>query len=57
MSEPKHLAVEANENSIRYVMERNKAAWLALYSRVNFCQLFGRSLGFINLRCPSGPCK
>ena len=32
MSEKKHLAVEANKNSIRYAMEGNKEAWLALYA-------------------------
>lgn len=32
MSEQKHLAVEANKNSIRYAMEGNKEAWLALYA-------------------------
>lgn len=32
MTEQKHLAVAANKNSIKYAMEGNKAAWLALYS-------------------------
>lgn len=32
MSEKKHLAVQANINSIKYAMEGNKEAWLALYT-------------------------
>lgn len=32
MSEKRHLAVEANKQSIKYAMEGNKQAWLALYS-------------------------
>jgi len=32
VSEKEHLAVLANENSIKYAMEGNKEAWLALYT-------------------------
>ena len=32
MSDRKHLAVEANKNSIRYAMEGNREAWLDLYT-------------------------
>lgn len=32
MTEQNHLAVAANKNSIKYAMEGNKDAWLALYS-------------------------
>lgn len=32
MSEQEHLAVQANKNSIKYAMEGNKEAWLALYT-------------------------
>ena len=32
MTERKHLAVEANKNSIRYAMAGDKEAWLALYT-------------------------
>jgi hypothetical protein len=32
MSEKVHLAVEANKQSIKYAMEGNKEAWLALYA-------------------------
>ena len=32
MTDKQHLAVEANKNSIKYAMEGNKEAWLALYT-------------------------
>ena len=32
MSNKTHLAVEANKKSIKYAMEGNKEAWLALYT-------------------------
>lgn len=32
MSDGEHLAVVANKNSIKYAMEGNKEAWLALYA-------------------------
>lgn len=32
MADKQHLAVEANKKSIRYAMEGNKEAWLALYA-------------------------
>ena len=32
MSEQKHLAVEANKQSIRYAMEGNREGWLGLYT-------------------------
>ena len=32
MSDRKHLAVEANKNSIKYAMEGNREAWLDLYA-------------------------
>lgn len=32
MSDKKHLAVEANKNSIKYAMEGDREAWLALYT-------------------------
>ncbi len=32
MSDKKHLAVEANKNSIKYAMEGNREAWLDLYT-------------------------
>jgi ketosteroid isomerase-like protein len=32
MSDKPHLAVEANKKSIKYAMEGNKEAWLALYT-------------------------
>ena len=32
MANKQHLAVEANKNSIKYAMEGNKEAWLALYT-------------------------
>lgn len=32
MSDKNHLAVEANKKSIKYAMEGNKEAWLALYT-------------------------
>lgn len=44
MSEKRHLAVEANKNSIRYAMEGNKEAWLALYTEdAVVCDPVGKS--------------
>ena len=44
MAEKEHLAVLANKNSIKYAMEGNKEAWLALYTDdATVCDPVGKS--------------
>jgi hypothetical protein len=50
MSDKTHLAVEANRLSIKFAMERNKEAWLALYTDdAVVCDPVG-----VSLMAPSG---
>lgn len=44
MTDEQHLAVKANKNSIKYAMEGNKEAWLALYTEdAVVCDPVGKS--------------
>jgi len=44
VTEKQHLAVEANKSSIKYAMEGNKEAWLALYTEdAVVCDPVGKS--------------